>query len=361
MKKRIIGLTCSMLLVTGLLVGCGGNSSSDTTSDSSTASSSTESSSSATNTAERGELTIGFSWSVCNDSLYYAMQDTLEQAVEEEALSRGYSGVKWIHVVSGEDTQKQADDIEDLITQEVDAIFCYPYDMDAIKTSIASARAENIPFITYDRNVSDGGEQPDAWIGLDSTQQAYDTGVALFQRMKDEGIEPKNIIELIGDLGDINATNRIAGYEKAAKEFGLEITVQVPTEWSADTALTNLTSTWQTYSDSNCILSASDIMSATAVQSVLESAGKWLPNTDADHVWYGSCDVFPAAIEQIQGGFLDYDAAYDVGAMAETAAPVVLDFIEGKGLNEDAEYACQATVVDQDNIDKFDTLWSLNY
>ncbi len=310
---------------------------------------------------EKGALTIGFSWSVCNDSLYYAMQDTLEQAVEKEALDRGYTSVEWIHVVSGEDTQKQADDIEDLITQEVNAIFCYPYDMDAIKTSIASAREAGIPFLTYDRDVSEGGEQPDAWIGLDSTQQAYDTGVALFERMKEEGVEAVNIIELIGDLGDINATNRIAGFDQAAKEYGYEIAVQVPTEWSADKALTNLTSTYQSYSDSNCILSASDIMSATAVQTVLEDAGKWVPNTDPNHVWYGSCDVFPAAIEQIQGGYLDYDAAYDVGAMADAAAPVVLDFIEGQGLGEAKKFACQATVVDQENIDGFDTLWSLNY
>ena len=359
MKKRMLGFTCVTLLIASAIAGCGGDSN-DSASLSTVEKSSVGVESSAKE-ADKGELTIGFSWSVCNDSLYYAMQDTLEDAVEKEALARGYEGVKWIHVVSGEDTQKQADDIEDLITQEVDAIFCYPYDMDAIKTSIKSARDEGIPFLTYDRNVSSDGEQPDAWIGLDSTQQAYDTAVALFQRMKDEGVEANNIIELIGDLGDINATNRIAGYEKAAKEFGYDIAVQVPTEWSADTALTNLTSTWQTYSDSNCILSASDIMSATAVQSVLESAGKWIPNSEDNHVWYGSCDVFPAAIDQIKGGYLDYDAAYDVGAMADTAAPVVLDFIEGKGLGEDKEYACQATVVDKDNIDGFDTLWSLNY
>lgn len=363
--KKKIALVLAAIVVASSFAGCGGNDGnnekSDVTSEVSNETSSVENSVGEESSGDKGELTIGWSWAICNDSIYYAFQDTLINEVDKEAKDRGYSGVEWVQPVAGNNAQKQADDIEDLITMGVDAVVCYPYDMDAIKSSIESCRENGIPFITYDHDATEGGEQPDAWIGLDSETQAYEAGVALFQKMEDEGVEVTGIIELIGALEDINTIKRKDGFARAAEEFGYEIDVEVPTDWSADTAVTNMSSTWQTYNYCNVVLSQSDIMGPAAVQSVAEPDGMWVPNTDPNHIWFASCDVYPETIQLIRDGYVDYDAAYDVQAMAETGAPVILDLIEGIGLGEGAKYACDPVVCSADNIDSIPTLWSLAY
>lgn len=309
----------------------------------------------------KGKLVFGFSWAHKNDTLFYAMDDTLAAATAAEAKKRGYEGVEWVHVVSGYDTQKQASDIEDLITRGVDLIVCYPYDKDAILTSIQSVRDEGIPIITFDRDGSKDGVQADAWIGLDSTLQAYDAGVALFKAMREANVKPAGVLEIVGDLADQNALNRINGFKRAADEYGVDIVQQIPSEWSSDKALSGFSAAFQAHPECNVVLCASDIIGPSVLQSVLEKAGKWKPQGDPNHVWIASQDVFPTAIEPLRKGYIDFDTAYDVLRMAEEFAPVALDFIEGKGLGEGRKVMVQGRVVTPQNIDTIEGLWARDY
>ena len=217
----------------------------------------------------KGTLKIGMSWAKKNDPFMYAMDDTLTEAMAAMAPEKGYDNVEWIHVIANEDAQKQAADIEDLITQKVDLIVSFAYDNEAIKSSITSAHAAGIPFICYDRDVTEGGEQPDAFVGMDTTAQAYTTGVALFQAMKDEGVVPTDVISIIGALSDQNAVNRINGFKKAADEYGVTIKQEVPSEWNVNTALQGFSAAFQGNPNCNTVLLASDDLIAS-VQSVLE-------------------------------------------------------------------------------------------
>lgn len=309
--------------------------------------------------AEGGKtLKIGMSWAHKNDSLFYAMEETLTAAMAEMAPERGYDSVEWVHVIANDDAQKQSSDIEDLITKNVDIIVSYAFDSEAIKSSIASARAAGIPFIAYDRDAAPGGDQPDAFIGLDTTDQAYTTGVALFQGMKDAGVTPTDVISIVGSLADQNALNRIEGFKKAADEFGVTITQEVPSEWDANQALQGFSAAYQAHPNSNTVLIASDFI-ITSVQSVLEKAGKWIPAGEEGHVWVGSQDVFPISIGFIQDGYIDYDTAYDLEAMAAAFAPIAYDLLEGKAPAQD-KVTVSGKVISKENVDT-ETLWAKNY
>jgi len=308
--------------------------------------------------AEAKTLTIGMSWTWRNDSLFYAMGDTLADAMDAMAASRGYDKVEWIHVMANGDAIKQASDIEDLITRGVDLIVSYAQDAEAIKSSIASARAAGIPFIAYDRDVTEGGEQPDAFIGLDTTDQAYTTGVALFQAMKDAGVVPTDVISIIGSLADRNALNRIDGFKKAADEFGVTIAQEVPSEWDSNQALQGFSAAFQGRPNCNTVLIASDFI-ITAVQSVLEKAGKWIPAGQEGHIWVGSQDVFPISIKFIQDGYIDFDTAYDLEAMAANFAPVAYDLLEGKA-PASSKIIVSGKVINKANVDT-EELWAKKY
>ncbi|MEG0251627.1 MAG: sugar ABC transporter substrate-binding protein [Christensenellaceae bacterium] len=305
-----------------------------------------------------GKLTIGMSWAHKNDSLFYAMEQTLTDEMAAMAAERGYDSVEWIHVIANDDAQKQAADIEDLITKDVDMIVSYAFDSEAIKSSIKSAHDAGIPFICYDRNASEGGEQPDAFIGLDTVDQAYTTGKALFQAMKDAGETPTSVISIIGSLSDQNALNRIEGFKKAADEFGVEIKQEVPSEWDANTALSGFSAAFQGNPDCNTVLIASDFI-ITSVQSVLEKAGKWIPAGEPGHIWVGSQDVFPVGLQFIRDGFIDFDTAYDLANMAKEFAPVAYDLLEGKAPAKPIVLV-GGNVISKENVTT-EKLWAADY
>ena len=287
-----------------------------------------------TETAEVAEgegrtLTLGFSWAHKNDTLFFAMFDTVNAAVEETMGAHGFDEVEWINVISGANAQIQANDIEDLIARGVDAIVVYAFDNVAIGSSIESAQEAGIPIILYDRPADASVTQPDAFVGLDTVAQAYDAGVVFFQMLEDEGVEPNNIISIIGDLADQNALNRIEGFDRAAAEFGHEISVTVPSEWDSDVALANFTTAWQANSDSNVVIIASDFI-ITAVQSVLEANNAWHPMGHEDHVWILAQDAFPIGLQFVRDGYIAVQGVYNLEGMADLFQSVLWGLLAGE-------------------------------
>ena len=307
-----------------------------------------------------GTITVGMSWAHKNDSLFYGMEDSLMKATLAEAKKRGFDDVRWVHVICNDNAQKQASDIEDLITQGVDLIVSYAQDSTAIGASIQAARNAGIPFIMYDRDADPKVTQPDAFIGLDTTAQAYTTGVALFKAMKAAGVQPTDIISIVGDLSDQNAINRINGFNQAAKEFGVAVKQEVPSEWDTGKAQSGFSAAFQANPNSNTVLIASDFI-ITAVQSVLENADRWIPAGQPGHIWVASQDVFPVGLQFIRDGYIDFDGAYDLAAMAVEFAPVALDLIMGKGAPANPKVIVTGVVIDQKNVDTVENLWSRNY
>ena len=354
--KKLLALLLTTLLVLSMLAGCGAEK------EAPKEPAAPKEPTASNETAEAPEtktLTIGMSWAIKNDSLFYGMEDALVAAMDALAEENGYSDVKWIHAVAEQDATKQATQITDLITQQVDLIICYAQDSTAIASSIEEAKAAGIPFLMWDRAADTAVTQPDAFIGLDTVAQAYTTGVALFERMKQEGVEPTAVISIIGDLADQNALNRIAGFKQAADEYGVEIKQEVPSEWDSDKALAGFSAAFQANPDCNCVLIASDFI-ITSVQSVLESAGKWIPNGEEGHIWVGSQDVYPVGLQFIRDGYIDYDGAYDLKAMAEALAPVAYGMLKGEA-PENASTAVVGAVIDQSNVDTTEGLWSRDY
>lgn len=303
-------------------------------------------------------LTIGFSWAHKNDTLFYGMADTLNAAVEKTMGEHGYDKVEWIDVIAEDNAQTQADDIEDLISRDVDVIVVYAYDSIAIGSSIDSAKAAGIPIILYDRAADASVTQPDAFVGLDTVAQAYDAGKVFFQKMTAAGVTPNKIISIVGDLADQNALNRIEGFDKAAAEFGVKVEVTVPSEWNSDTALANFTTAWQANPDSNCVLIASDFI-ITSVQSVLEANNAWIPAGEEGHVWICAQDAFPVGLQYVRDGYIDVEGVYNLEGMAGLFTSVVYDLIDGKAIPNPSQ-TVGAGIMTKDNVDT-ETWWAQAY
>ncbi len=310
--------------------------------------------------AEEKTLKVGVSWAHYNDALFYAWGDGIQQVLESQAAEHGYDKVEIVSVVAEDDASKQAADISDLLAQDCDAIIAYAFDNQAITSSIKDANDAGVPFVLWDRLTAEGATpEADLFIGLDTYNQAYLAGKAFFQEMKDAGVDPVDIISIIGATNDNNALNRQKGFHDAAAEFGWEIAQDVPSDWDSEKALTGFTAAFQAHPDCNCVLIASDFI-ITSVQTVLEMNDAWIPAGEEGHIWVCSQDGFPTGCEYMLDGYIDYSGMYSIEGMCANFATAIFPLIEGTYTGENRLYSDPLLVSSKD-ITEDSELWGIKY
>jgi ribose transport system substrate-binding protein len=129
MMKRFMGVTVWMLSMC-MLTGCGGEKSDSTPGDEPTAS-----------------KVIGITLMTTSNPFFV----TLGEAAKEEARKHGFE----VSILSGENAERQANQITDFISQGVDAIIIAPNDHFAVGDAIKKANAANIPVFTADTGCTD--------------------------------------------------------------------------------------------------------------------------------------------------------------------------------------------------------------
>ena len=121
------------------------------------------------------------------------------------------------------DTAQQQDDIQNFVTQQVNAILVNPVDSDAVVPAIEAANQTNIPVIALDRGAS-GGELATA-IASDNVQGGNLAGEELI-RLVGSGSVAQQQAE-IGSLGVENAISVING-ESVEENIPVEVQLVTP-------------------------------------------------------------------------------------------------------------------------------------
>lgn len=304
------------------------------------------------------DLTIGFSWNSVTQPLERAWEDYM---ISESEIQGNAAGVKvnWIFNVADGDPSRQANNIEDLITQGVNIVSARAEDAGAINASIRAAKAAGIPFITFDRKSA--SVAPTAHVGGDSYDQALTTGAAFADLLGSKGITGK-CIELQGALTDINAVQRTKGWSEIVKTRAEVSTLtQVPTEWNPELFRSGMANALRANPEANCAFIASDF-AITAVQAALEEADKWYPSGHTKHFWLATQDVLPGAVPLMEGGYIDVSTSYDAFAHSQELVRVAIAIHKGEdpGCSADGCLA-KGRVVTPATIGTIQNLWSKTY
>jgi D-xylose transport system substrate-binding protein len=117
------------------------------------------------------QLVVGVSWSNFQEERWQTDEAAIRGALEA-------AGARYISADAQSSAAKQLTDVESLIAQGADALIVLAQDSDAIGPAIASAVAEGIPVVGYDRLI----ENPDAFyltfdnkeVGRLQAQAVYD-------------------------------------------------------------------------------------------------------------------------------------------------------------------------------------------
>lgn len=301
-------------------------------------------------------IVVGLSWNRKDQSLITAWEDYMKAYSKEYGNKIGRE-FRWICNVADGDPTRQDANIRDLISLKVDVIVTRPEDAATIGSAIKAAREAHIPIVTFDRECST--ETPDAHVGADSFDQAVTTARAFAEILKKNGVKGK-VIELMGDLRDINAVNRSNGWHQVEKELGAwETIVQVPTEWNPEKFYSGLRAALAAHPEANALFVASDFC-FSAVQKALEEAGRWAPRGKPGHMWIATQDVNPQGFEAMSKGYIDVATTYDCWFHAQKVVEVVARLANGEKLNGQ-KFLVPGRVATPDNVAKMENLWARDY
>lgn len=325
-KWSLAAVVSSIALV---LSACGGIAGSDTTpapvTDDST-------------TGETQSITIGFAQATQQSPFYVALGDGVRAAAEA-------AGATLIYVDANGDIEKQNNDIEDLITQGVDALLINPVDPQGIAPSMASAKAAGIPVITVDRFA----EGAIAHIGRDNVAMGRLVGDAVLAELGSEG---GKILEIQGDAGGTVAMDRSAGFNAAFEGVDSVTVVQGPyAEYIRANAVTAMQDLLQAHPDVRAVYAHNDDMALGALQVLLENG-----RTD---VLVSGVDGLMEAVEAIANG--DQYVATSLNdpiSLGAIAARTALAAANGEAV--DANIDAGSGLVDGNNASSFlgDTLFA---
>lgn len=207
-------------------------------------------------------LKIGFSQVTLQSPFYVQLKNGAEAAAKA-------GGDTLVFLDANGDVSKQNNDIQDLITQGVNALIINPVNPDAVVPSLEAAVAAGIPVITVDRSVNGAGVT--AHVGRDNKKMGQLVGEAVVARLKADGVEKAKIIEIQGDAGGAVMMDRRDGFDSAVEGSGHAIVEGPYAEYIRANAVTAMQDLLQANPDVKVVYAHNDDMALGALQVLKEN------------------------------------------------------------------------------------------
>lgn len=190
----------------------------------------------------------------------------IRQSVEAEGTKQN---VKVIVADAGGDSEKQVSQIQDLITQQVDALIYIPAGATAATVPVKSAKAAGIPVVTVDRNPD--GAPGDTFIATDSVAAAKTLAEWVVEQTKGEG----NLGVIQGQIGTTPELARDEGF-KAGLEGSkiVEVARQASEGWHQDEGHDIAQDMLQAHPEINIIFGRADALALGAAQAARQANRK---------------------------------------------------------------------------------------
>src|SRR5215218_4187780 len=231
-----------------------------------------------------GGAKIGLSISTLDNPFFVTMRSGAQQAAKDQ-------GSQLLVADAQNDSATQQDDVQNFVTQQVDAILVNPVDPKAIVPAIQAANQANIPVLCLDREAS-GGEVK-TLIVSDNVQGGRMAGEELI-RLVGSG----NVAQLEGIPGTDPARDRGQGFQEAIDtQSSVKVVASQTADFDRSEGLTVTENIMQANSDIKGIFAQNDEMALGAVQALGDQAG--------DDVKIAGFDGGEDALNAIQDGMMN--------------------------------------------------------
>ncbi|SCT38246.1 D-ribose ABC transporter substrate-binding protein [Staphylococcus caeli] len=254
---------------------------------------------------KKEDIVIGVSISTLNNPFFVKIKDGIEAEAKKQ-------GIKVKFADAQDDAAKQANDIDDLIQQNVDYLIVNPTDSDAISGSIQIANDQNIPVVTLDREVAKGNVA--SFIASDNVKGGEMAGKLIVEKF---GKDTK-VAELEGIPGASATRERGKGFHNVADD-SLDVVSKQSAKFNRTEGLNVTQNIMQAHPDIKAIFAQNDEMALGAVEAV--------GNKDIKVIGF---DGNEDAIKSVDNQKLYATVAQQPHLMGAESVKTVIDLIEGK-------------------------------
>jgi ribose transport system substrate-binding protein len=201
------------------------------------------------------EVKVGLIISTLNNPFFV----TLKEGAEAKAGEMGY---KLIVLDSQNDPAKELANMEDLLTQGVDAIMINPADSDAVGNAIKRANQQKVPVITLDRGASSG--EVATHIASDNVAGGKMAGEYIIELLGGSG----TVVELEGIPGTSAARDRGKGFNMALEGSGVKVVARQTADFDRTKGLNVMENILQGQSDIDAVFAHNDEMALGALKAI---------------------------------------------------------------------------------------------
>jgi ribose transport system substrate-binding protein len=261
----------------------------------------------------------------------------IKQSVEAYA---GEKGIKVITVDAKGDSATQVSQIQDLLTQGINALIYIPAGAAAAAVPTRMAQEAGIPVVNVDRNAP--GAPGNTFIATDSVTSAYQVCKHLIELAGGEG----KMVVVHGQKGTTPEVDRTTGCDRAIAEHpGVEVVArQWSNIWSQDEGFQITQNLLQAHPDVTMIFGQADALALGAAQAVKVAN---LPQ----RIFVAGFDGDTAALTALRDGVFDVTATQQTQGMGRMAVDAALKLIAKEEVP--AEQLQDATLTTKDNVQQF--------
>ena len=277
-----------------------------------------------------GGQRIGLSISTLNNPFFVSLRDGAQQAADE-------AGVELIVSDAQNDAATQQDDVQNFVTQQVDAILVNPVDSEAVVPAVQAANQADIPVIALDRGAS-GGEIA-TLIASDNVEGGGLAGEELIELV---GSGP--VAQLEGIPGASPTRDRGQGFEEAINaQDAVELVASQTANFDRAEGLNVTENILQSNPEIKGIFAQNDEMALGAVRALGNRAG-----TDVKIVGF---DAVEDALKAIQDGKMNATVAQQPDRIGSLGVENAMKVIEGESVDENIPVPVK--LVTEENVSEF--------
>lgn len=261
----------------------------------------------------------------------------IKQSVEAYGAEKG---LEVITVDAKGDAATQVNQVQDLLTQGIDAFIYIPAGAAAAAVPTRQAKQAGIPVINVDRNAE--GAPGDTFIATDSVTSARQVCEYLIEQAGGEG----KMVMIHGQKGTTPEIDRTQGCMEAIEAApGVELVDEQYTQlWSQDEGFKITQDMLQANPDINIIFAQADGIALGAAQAVKVVGPE-------QRIYVGGFDGDVAALEALRDGVFDVTATQQTQGMGRMAVDAAIALMSGNEVPE--EQLQDATLTTSENVEQF--------
>jgi ribose transport system substrate-binding protein len=280
-----------------------------------------------------GQIRIAYMPPATEFNYYIAIGEGIKAAAAEAGAE-----VFMLAPQSGADINGQMGMLQDVITQDVDAIILSTHDEAAAAPLVKKAVDAGIAVVIVNSDIANFPTPVHGVVGYSQRAGTHKIGDYLLEKL---GGKPAKV-GVIEGLPGYHSTERVGGFLDAVKDKpGVEIVASIPGGWNVEGGNTAGMDLLQAHPDINVVFAANDYMIMGVAQ-----AAKALGKTDL--VLLGNDGDTGAGLEPIAAGDVTATVNTTPFVMGQIALQATLDVLNGKFKGGFVE--TPTTIVDKDSV-----------